>query len=400
MPDIFDHSAITVAEFLHDYWQQKPLLLREAFPGFRPELDADDIAGLACDEMAESRLVTGSYPDRNWTLSYGPFSDEDFAALPERDWTLLVQDVEKHYPPLRRLLAAFDFLPRWRIDDLMVSVAGPGGSVGPHVDQYDVFLLQASGRRRWRIAEHFDPELEPDCELNVLRRFTAEQEWVLAPGDLLYLPPGVAHFGTAEETAAGKPGAEASSGANTCMTWSIGMRAPSAADLLQSFGEWLAASADEGGRYGDPCLEPATRPGEIDPAALRRLRDLARACIDDDRRCPAFLGSFLSRYRLAHEPAPPPTAVTPAELRRALDRGASFRHNPWTRLLWLQSADGAWLFAAGSAFACDPELAEALCDPDGLSGPTAQRLAKGSPGDVEGLLCELLNRGHLLLEAL
>jgi 50S ribosomal protein L16 3-hydroxylase len=169
---------------------------------------------------------------------------------------------------------------------------------------------------------------------------------------------------------------------------------------LQSFGEWLAASEDEGGRYGDPKLEPAARPGEIEPAALRRLRDLARACIDDDSRCPAFLGSFLSRYRLAHEPAPPPAAIAPDALRRALGAGASLRHNPWTRLLWLQTVDGALLFAAGSAFACAPELAEAVCDPEGLSGSTALRLAARRPGEAEGLLCELVNRGHLLLEAL
>jgi 50S ribosomal protein L16 3-hydroxylase len=393
MPNIFDHSALSPEEFLRDYWARKPLLLRQAFPGFAPELDADDIAGLACDETAESRLITGRYPGRQWTLRYGPFSEADFAALPDRDWTLLVQDVEKHYPPLRQLLAAFDFLPRWRIDDLMVSVAGPGGSVGPHVDQYDVFLLQAGGRRRWRIAERFEPELEPDCDLKVLRHFAAEQEWILEPGDLLYLPPGVAHFGTAVEAAAADPLSRIVPCMTPCMTWSIGMRAPSAADLLQSFGEWLAESEDEGGRYRDPDLEPAHRAGEIDPAALRRLRDLARACIDDDRRCPAFLGAFLSRYRLAHEPAPPPAPIGPDELWQALDRGARLRHNPWTRLLWLRTADGALLFAAGSAFACAPDLAEAVCDPEGLGASAVRRL-----GAAEALLCELFNRGHLLLE--
>jgi 50S ribosomal protein L16 3-hydroxylase len=394
MPNIFAHiSGLTPDRFLRDYWQRKPLLLRQAFPGFEPELDADDIAGLACDEMAESRLITGRYPERAWSLRYGPFGEADFAALPERDWTLLVQDVEKHYPPLRRLLAAFDFLPCWRIDDLMVSVAGPGGSVGPHVDQYDVFLLQAGGRRRWQIAEHFDPELEPDCDLKVLRHFAAEQEWILEPGDMLYLPPGVAHFGTAVEAPVGNSPPAVASRSAPCMTWSVGMRAPSAADLLQSFGEWLAASEDEGGRYHDPGLVPAARAGEIDPAAVCRLRELARACIDDDSRCPAFLGGFLSRYRLAHEPAPPPAAIGPDELWQALDRGARLRHNPWTRLLWLQTADGALLFAAGSVFACGPDLAAAVCDPQGLSGPAARRL-----GAADALLCELLNRGHLLLE--
>ena len=384
MASIFDHSALSPEEFLRDYWQQKPLVLRQAFPAFEPELDANDIAGLACDELAESRLVTGRYPGGEWRVRYGPFSEADFAALPARDWTLLVQDVEKHYPPLAWLLDALDFLPRWRFDDLMVSVAGPGGSVGPHVDQYDVFLLQAGGRRRWQIAERFDPELEPECDLKVLRRFAAEQEWVLEPGDLLYLPPGIAHFGTAVEDA---PGAAA------CMTWSIGMRAPSVADLLQSFGEWLSAREDEGGRYRDPGLEPAARAGEVDPAAIRRLRELVCACVADDDLYPAFLGAFLSRFRLAHEPAPPPEALSPDQLWEALDRGARLRHNPWTRLLWLRTADGATLFAAGSAFACSADLAEVICDPRGLSGPVARRL--GAP---DALLCDLLNRGHLLLE--
>ena len=386
MPNIFNHSALTAVDFLRDFWQRKPLLLRQALPGFTPELDADDIAGLACDEMAESRLVTGSYPANDWSLRHGPFSEADFAALPERNWTLLVQDVEKHYPPLQSLLAAFDFLPRWRIDDLMVSVAGPGGSVGPHVDQYDVFLLQATGTRHWQIAEHFDPQLEADCELNVLQRIQAEQEWTLEPGDLLYLPPGVAHFGIAD------PGA--APGSPPCMTWSIGMRAPSAADLFQSFGEWLADREDQGGRYRDPGLAPARRAGEIDADALARLRALARECIDDDERWQVFLGAFLSRYRLAQEPAPPPGHLDAEQLRQALERGAMLQHNPWTRLLWLRSGNGAVLFAAGEAFDCEPGLAQVLCDPQALKAAPARQLA-----DHFGLLCELLARGHLWLEA-
>jgi 50S ribosomal protein L16 3-hydroxylase len=386
MPTIFDASALTPADFLRDFWQRKPLLLRQAFPGFTPELDADDIAGLACDEMAELRLVTGSYAANDWSVRYGPFSEADFAALPERDCTLLVQDVEKHYPPLQGLLAAFGFLPRWRIDDLMVSVAAPGGSVGPHVDQYDVFLLQAAGTRRWQIAQRFDPQLEADCELNVLRRFQAEQEWTLEAGDLLYLPPGVAHFGIADLGAA--------PGSPPCMTWSIGMRAPSAADLFQSFGEWLADREDQGGRYRDPGLAPARWSGEIDADALARLRALARECVDDDERWHAFLGAFLSRHRLPQEPAPPPRLPDAEQLRQALESGATLRHNPWTRLLWLHSGNGALLFAAGDSFDCEPGLAQLLCDPHALGAAPARQFF----GHF-GLLCELLARGHLWLEA-
>jgi 50S ribosomal protein L16 3-hydroxylase len=389
----FNQPELTTAAFLRDYWQKKPLLLRQAFAGFTPELDADDIAGLACDEMAESRLITGSFERRDWTLRYGPFNDADFARLPERDWTLLVQDVEKHYPPLTTLLASFDFLPRWRIDDLMVSVAGPGGSVGPHVDQYDVFLLQASGHRRWHIAANHDPELLPACELNVLRGFEPEQTWDLAPGDMLYLPPGVAHHGVALPPQPDEPGAGPDQA--PCMTWSIGMRAPSAADLMQALGEWLAESGDEGGRYRDPEPGLPARRGEIDENAIARMRGMLRRAVDDPEGFPAFLGAFLSRYRMAHEPAPPPRQLAPDDLLRELRRGARLRHNPWTRLNWVAQAGGALLSAAGSSHFCSRELAATLCHAEALESPRLAVLEAES-----GVVCDLINRGHLVLESL
>ena len=384
MTSLFANANLTAAEFLRDYWQTKPLLLRQAFPGFEPELDPDDIAGLACDELAESRLVTGRHPEGPWTVRYGPFEEADFADLPERDWTLLVQDVEKHYPPLRALLSHFDFLPSWRIDDLMASVAAPGGSVGPHVDQYDVFLLQASGRRRWQIAQRFDPALLAGCELNVLRHFEPEQEWLLEPGDLLYLPPGVAHFGVAEDCPRETP---------PCMTWSIGMRAPSAADLLQSYAEWLTEAGDEGGRYRDPDLAAPPDPARIDPHAIERLQGLARSALDRADRWPRFLGAFLSSYRLALQPAPPERALQPGELRDLLQAGGRLLPHPWTRLLWLPREGGAWLFAAGAEWACAEQIARAVCDPAGLDAARVPELEA-----AQDLLCALVNRGHLVVE--
>jgi len=384
---------LTSEQFLRDYWQRKPLLLRQAFPGFVPELDADDIAGLASDELAESRLVTGRFPSPDWTVRHGPFGERDFAALPERDWTLLVQDVEKHYPPLQALLAEFSFLPRWRIDDLMVSVAGPGGSVGPHVDQYDVFLLQAAGRRRWEIAESHDPQLLQGCELNVLQHFEADRAWELEPGDMLYLPPGVAHHGVA--LGAGGEGESTTAAPALCMTWSVGLRAPSAADLMLALGEWLAESPAEGGRYRDPGLAIPLRCGEIEAGAIDRLRELARSAIDDPARFEPFIGAFLSRYRLAHEPAPPDRRIDAARLARLLERGARLQHNPWTRLAWLAAPGGATLFAAGTAFPCDADLAALICDAQALPNAPAARLETDPD-----LLCELINRGHLLVETL
>lgn len=382
----FNNSSLTQEQFLAEYWQKKPLLIRQAFPDFVPELDSDDIAGLACDELAESRLVTGSFPEHDWQLQYGPFSDKDFSKFPEARWTLLVQDVEKHYPPLQSLMRQFSFLPRWRIDDLMVSVAGPGGSVGPHVDQYDVFLLQAEGSRRWEIAESYDGELLPGCELKVLQQFSAEQEWLLKPGDMLYLPPGVAHHGVAQDAG---------------MTWSIGMRAPSRADLLLALGEWMAEKADEGGRYRDPELSKATSFGEIDLAAMTRFADFLQSPFPENQEHPenqgfqAFLGTFLSRYRLAHEPAPPASTLKPAALTKALGRGGILRHNPWTRLLWISCGEGARVFAAGTGYSCSVNFARILCDPERLCRADCHF------SDLEiALLGELVNRGHLYLERL
>ena len=366
-------------EFLRDYWQKEPLLIRQAFPGFTPELDANDIAGLACDELAEARLVSGSFPEHDWSLEYGPFDEDRLRALPDSNWTLLVQDVEKHYPPLRSLLQAFSFLPRWRIDDLMVSVAAPGGSVGPHSDQYDVFLLQAAGRRRWQTAKQFDAKLYPDTELNVLKSFEPEQEWTLEPGDMLYLPPNVAHHGVALDAG---------------MTWSVGMRAPSTADLLQAYGEWLAAEAQEGPRYADPGRAPAGHPAELDADSIQRFAGLAAAASHDERVFPDFLGAFLSRYRLAHEPVGPEKPLGRDDLRRALNAGGTLRHNPWTRLIWSGSGAQATLYAAGSAFPCPAVDARAVCDEVELAR-SGRELA-----DRNGsLLCALVNAGHLYVEA-
>jgi 50S ribosomal protein L16 3-hydroxylase len=364
--------------FLESFWQKKPCLIRQAFPDFIPELDMNDIAGLACEPLAESRLVSGSFSEQNWQLRYGPFDEQDFAALPDTCWTLLVQDVEKHYPPLGALLESFSFLPCWRLDDLMVSVAGAGGSVGPHVDQYDVFLIQAQGRRRWQLAETFDERLLAGCELNVLAAFEPEREWVLEPGDMLYLPPGVAHHGVALEQG---------------MTWSVGMRAPSTADLLQALGEWLAENRGEGKRYSDRSISHPGRCGEIDADAIARFRQMPLAAMDFEADFSLFLGWFLSRYRLAQEPAPPPDPIDSDQLRVVLGQGAKIRRNPWTRMMWIQIESEATLFATGEAFSCTPALAEWACGHPLEISTQADRASL----QIE-LVRTLISRGHLFLE--
>ena len=362
--------------FLEEYWQKKPCLVRQAFANFKPLLSGDDLAGLACEEMAESRLISGSFEAADWEIRHGPFFEADFSSLPEENWTLLVQDVEKHYAPLQALMRQFNFIPDWRLDDLMISYAARGGSVGPHVDQYDVFLLQAEGRRCWQISRQFEPDLLDDCALNVLRSFTPEQEWVLEPGDMLYLPPNIAHHGVALD-----PG----------MTWSIGSRAPSAADLLQGLGEWFAFADDDGGRFSDPELKPALRAGEIDQEALQNLRKFMLKQISDAGNLDTFLASFMSRFRLAHEPVSPPETINSGAVRTALANGEVLLRNPWTRLNWIETGMGACLFAAGQAYDCVSWFAQALCE----NNPVRLEPDKLDQALLETLTA-LINKGHFL----
>lgn len=235
---------ISISEFLEQYWQKKPLLIRGAFPGFQCPLEPDDLAGLSLEDESESRIIIENGPNHKWELLNGPFEESTFETLPEEDWTLLVQGVNQWAPELADLLESFKFIPNWRLDDIMASFAVKGGSVGPHYDQYDVFLLQAHGQRQWQVGPRCDDStaLREDTPLCILQQMDVQEEWTLNPGDMLYLPPKYAHNGRA---------------LNDCITLSIGFRAPSTADALQGVTDHLCAKLDQFDRYEDPWLESA-----------------------------------------------------------------------------------------------------------------------------------------------
>ena len=201
---IISLGGITPKEFLHDYWQKQPLLVRNALPGFNGLLRRDELMKLACHEDAQSRLVIQR--KGKWHLKHGPLSSDDLAKLPKKQWTLLVQDVNHFLPSARDLLSKFCFIPHARLDDLMVSYAPKDGGIGPHFDSYDVFLLQGMGVRCWQISAQQDDQFIADAPLKILKNFQPEQEWVLEAGDMLYLPPKYAHNGIAKDD---------------CMTYSI-----------------------------------------------------------------------------------------------------------------------------------------------------------------------------------
>jgi 50S ribosomal protein L16 3-hydroxylase len=336
-------GGLSPRTFLRRHWQKRPLLVRAALSPFRDPVTPARLQLLAGREDVESRLVRERGGARPWEVQRGPLPASLLQQLGPSHWTLLVQNVDEHVPAVAALLEPFEFLPRWRVDDVMVSLAAPQGSVGPHVDTYDVFLLQGRGRRRWRIAERFDAADRPGLDLRVLRRFHAEQEWVLEPGDMLYLPPGVAHHGVALEE---------------CLTYSIGLRAPSDVDLVAGFLQRIVRSVDQSRLYADPDLHPAAEPGEISPRALERMRaTVARAAEITSPSFVRFAGDHLTERRLPRGQRS--RTVDARALSLALRSGAALIRDLKSRLAFTREGDGVLLFADGRHWRLEGALAGA-----------------------------------------
>lgn len=340
--------GLPVERFLHDYWQKHPLLVRAAFPDFVSPITPDELAGLSCEDGTLGRLIVHKPDEDAWAVHSGPFAETAFADLPERDWTLLVQDVDKWDEGVASLLAHFAFLPPWRIDDIMVSFAAPGGSVGAHVDQYDVFLIQGIGQRHWQIDTRQNPSqsFRDDVELKLLREFSPTHDWVLQPGDLLYLPPGVPHHGV---------------GVDRCLSLSVGMRAPSHAELLGDLADTLAETMPDSLRYRDADLLTDASDGRIDVAVLRRVRAALDAIQHvDDETLADWFGGFITRYRSAGYIAAPPHPPSPSHIEKHLLAGDCLHLNPLARCAWRTQAGRATLHIDGERFSASAVLAQHL----------------------------------------
>jgi 50S ribosomal protein L16 3-hydroxylase len=331
-------GGLTPAQFMKKHWQKKPLLVREAFPGFQPLLAPGELFALAAREEVESRLVARD--GKAWRLQRGPFARRALPSTKKPDWTLLVQGVDLHDPAAHALLHAFAFLPAARLDDLMISYATDGGGVGPHFDSYDVFLLQAQGRRRWRFGRQRDLSLREGVPLKILERFEPEHEYVLEPGDMLYLPPRYAHDGIAE---------------GECQTYSIGFRAPARAELarelLQRIADEAAQDGDEPLLYRDPGQDATRSPGAIPEAMVDFAREAMAAALKDPLALQRALGEYLTE----------PKANVWFEAGRAPRRLRAVRLDPRTRMLH----DGKHVFINGEAWRAagkDAALMKRLAD--------------------------------------
>ncbi|WP_045859965.1 cupin domain-containing protein [Teredinibacter purpureus] len=362
--------------FLRDYWQQKPLLIRQAFPNFIPPVSADELAGFSLDEDVVSRLIVKGSQQDDWTLQHGPLPETVFEELPKSHWTLLIQHADLLDPELNQLLEAFRFIPNWRLDDIMLSYAADGGSVGPHFDYYDVFLLQAQGTRRWRLGQQCDSDtpLIQGVDLKILEQFNSTDEWIVAPGDLLYIPPNLAHWGEAI--------------GDDCMTYSIGFRAPSYSDIMLDFAQEMASLANADMRYTDKGLTQQSLSGEITPEAISKVEDILKRFATNKGLIANWFGEYMTRPNpggidaCQSDLTPEQLTVQPCAL------------SPFARCAFYETSDHCVVFINGEKWHCTKEMALKLSQYEAFLFDEVnprdhyllQHLAE------EGLLCDAENQ--------
>ncbi len=376
-------ARFDIETFLRDTWQQKPLLIRNPWAEWQNPLEPDELAGLACEPEVESRLVIGA--QGSWAVEHGPLAEARFAKLGQEPSTLLVQAVDHHVPEVAALIAPFRFIPNWRIDDVMVSYATDGGGVGPHFDQYDVFLIQGHGRRRWRVGQHCDadsPLLQHE-DLRLLAEFEATDEWLLEPGDILYVPPGIAHDGVAV--------------GDDCMTYSIGFRAPSRSELITDFADDLVADMEDDDRYTDPGLRAQSNPGEISARALDSLHAMITEKLADRQAFARWFGGYNSKPKYPEVDWRPEEPASTEDVREYLAGGTMLTRNPASRFSFVREGTELLLFVDGECFECQGDtaaFAETLCAEDVIN--VAGEFA-GSEA-VQTLIVQLINQGSVAFE--
>lgn len=374
--------------FLRDYWQRRPLLIRNPWVDWRNPLDPDELAGLACEDGIEARLIeqTSAQPQRAWNVEHGPLPESRFDALEKQRWTLLVQAVDHHVPDVAALITPFRFIPNWRIDDVMVSYAKDGGGVGPHFDHYDVFLIQGAGRRLWQVGPMCDSstELLPHDDLRLLADFEASEEWILEPGDILYVPPGIAHNGVAI--------------GDDCMTYSVGFRAPSSSELIAHYCDEMLDNLQDDYRYSDPDLKVQANQGEITSAAIARLKDMIAEKMLDSAAFASWFGRYSTTPKYPDIDWQPEAPADIEALQSGIASELPMRRNPASRFSFFRHGAGSvLLFVDGQSFECSAEVAafaELLCSTDCFT--LDRGMAASRP--VLELLRTLFDQGSLAFE--
>lgn len=381
-----DH--LSTKQFLAEYWQKKPVLLKQALADFHDPLSPEELAGLACEDEAEARLVFSEA--ENWRLVSGPFSEQDFVNLPETGWTLLVQAVDQWFPAVKALQKHLGFIPDWRLDDVMVSYATEAAGVGPHFDYYDVFIIQGQGSRKWQLGQscNENTSLRVDAALKILEEFTVHEEFVLEAGDVLYIPPGIAHQGIA---------------LNPSLSYSIGFRAPSNAELFIQFAAHLCADLSEDHRYSDPELQIQDNPAEITQQSLAKVKTLITSIMQNSLQqsdgMEEWFGQLMTRRKYPEHTFLPEPELDADALSAALANGTELEKHPAARFAFIRHPDALTLFVDGQSFpvaVSNSELGALVLE---LNDRNISKLNLGSyeaSAECLNLLCALYNQGSLI----
>ena len=373
----------SIEEFLTDYWQKKPLLVRHAFPDLKSPISAEELAGLSCEEQVNGRLVLERDGDYPWQVEFGPFEESRFTELPDSHWSLLVSDVEKHIPETAALLKPFRFIPDWRVDDLMISYAPEGGSVGAHTDAYDVFLIQLSGQRLWKIAESFPSQTLDDVDLCILENFDAEAELLLSAGDMLYLPPNVAHHGIAQDN--GEP----------CLTASVGFRAPSLKTITSDYINYLNENVHDERRYQDVFAVKPKHHAEITDETVSHFIDYLKQGLSIEHdQVKDWLGQYCSDNKSYEDLLQERDVSNYHELAGLLQKKPLLR-SPYSNFLYSYNNHGALLFVNGESYQVSSAFAESICESEPIE---LQQLDEVMTTDDKKILLALYNGGALIID--
>ncbi|TQV73536.1 cupin domain-containing protein [Exilibacterium tricleocarpae] len=362
--------------FLAEFWQQQPLVVRKGIENTEQLLTPEELAGLACESHVESRLVT--HFDNKWELTHGPLSEQTFLNLPNSDWTVLVQSVDLFIQEVAALLDYFRFLPNWRIDDVMVSFASKGGTVSAHYDFYDVFLIQGKGSRKWQTGEFCSPDtaLKPDLPMNILADFHPTKEWVLHPGDMLYIPPKLAHYGIALED---------------CMTYSVGFRAPSKAEIVDFFATSVMSQVGGDTRYEDTQSTLRADHHEVNQETLESVRQAIIDLANNNNILLSVMAEIATKSKYSER-----DCDDVRDWKTRLKSGCVIVRSPLSRFSYYSGPSPA-LFADGSSYTVTLELAEFICKFDCIDSTNMDSVL--AMEGAENLISELMDVKCLLVDA-
>ena len=379
-------NQISADDFFQNYWQKKPLLIKNAIPNFESPLDADELAGLACEEEVESRLILEIGGQKPWEVTSGPISEEVLTSLPETNWSLAIQGVDRLIPEVSKLLSHFKFLPNWLLDDIMTSYAPDKGSVGAHIDNYDVFIIQAQGRRRWFLGgePEYNEKYQEGLDIRLLEKFEPVYEWDVESGDVLYIPTRFAHHGVA---------------IGECLNYSVGFRAPTDIELVNSLASWSLDKEVPEKFFSDPNIEQQESPGEITDKSLNALAQHIKDFIDSPN-FKLWFGEHISEPKTYLQQQEEDTQLTDEQLLAELRNGEVLLPAEGLKRCWIRSTESL-LFIEGERVnvskPLNPEICALLCDAEEIGIANVSDDVEVAKVLLE-LLTTLYNRGHVLFQ--